>query len=67
MPLTPTAQKNAVKVIVADAIKLNAPNAAAIAVINLTEIQAAATLILTLVSIISTILITAHKLRQPKG
>ena len=54
------------KVLVADALKVNAPNAATIAVIYLSDIQAAATLMLTIVSIISTILITLHRLRKPK-
>jgi hypothetical protein len=45
---------HSMKEILSDVVKVNAPNIVTIGVINLSDIQAAATLVLTLLSISST-------------
>ena len=52
--------------LLSDVLKVNAPNAATIAVINLSDVQAAATLILTVLSIVSTCVLLWRNVNKPK-
>lgn len=49
-----------------DIVTVNAPNGIVIATISFSEVQATATLVLTVVSIVCTVAITIHKMRTGK-